>query len=198
MRSAAPAIEESAFFCGVRSKACLNPVRLHDCLGLSCEVFIRNRGEVAGVTAMDKNELLLALLAEGFTQIRLARANLQQSLKGVRAKQALGALLTDVTMFGNSRFTPRIGNMRCAVGSKGEARLVCPEGKQFLYAPEKGKATEAAWRADLALLEKRTSRPGAERAPRFEDEPSRKLLRMLYGIAFHDIYHAGQSGCFAA
>jgi len=37
---------------------------------------------------MDKNELLLALLAEGFTRSAWHGPNLQQSLKGVRAKQA--------------------------------------------------------------------------------------------------------------
>jgi hypothetical protein len=66
------------------------------------------------------------------------------------------------------------------------------KGSNFYERPETGKATEAAWRSDLAILEKE-HRLLAESIRRFLGKPSLgKQLRMLYGIAFHDIYHAGQ------
>ena len=58
--------------------------------------------------------------------------------------------------------------------------------------PESGKATEAAWRADHAILE--TEHRELEKAIRqvLKTPQSNKRLSMIYGVAFHDIYHAGQ------
>jgi len=66
------------------------------------------------------------------------------------------------------------------------------KGSNFFARPEKGKATEAAWRSDLALLEREHNE--LERAIRrvLKTPRAKKLLPSLYGIAFHDIYHAGQ------
>jgi hypothetical protein len=65
-------------------------------------------------------------------------------------------------------------------------------GRNFFERPEPGKSTEAAWLSDKQLLE-REHRALVKtvqkllRAPRAE-----KFLPQLWGIAFHDIYHAGQ------
>jgi hypothetical protein len=58
--------------------------------------------------------------------------------------------------------------------------------------PEKGKCTEAAWRADKGLLDRehRALRAAIAKVP--PTPRSSKLLRQLYGVAFHDVYHAGQ------
>jgi hypothetical protein len=66
------------------------------------------------------------------------------------------------------------------------------KGSNFFTRPEKGKATEAAWRADLALLER--EHKALETAMRrvLKNPRAKKLLPSLYGVAFHDIYHAGQ------
>jgi hypothetical protein len=49
-----------------------------------------------------------------------------------------------------------------------------------------------AWRADRELLERehRALRAAAARA--MDTPRGRRLLNHIYGIAFHDIYHAGQ------
>jgi hypothetical protein len=66
------------------------------------------------------------------------------------------------------------------------------KGSNFFARPEKGKATEAAWRSDLAILEKEHGLL-AQSMSRFLRKPTvGKELRMLYGVAFHDVYHAGQ------
>ena len=142
---------------------------------------------------MGKNELLFTMLAEGFTRPAWHGPNLRQSLKGVRAKQAA--------------WRPAHGRhniwelaLHCAywkhvVRRKIEGRRCGSfvlKGRNFFTRPVKGKATEAAWRSDLALLEKehRALQQSVRRV--LKTTPPRRLLRMLYGIAFHDVYHAGQ------
>jgi hypothetical protein len=87
----------------------------------------------------------------------------------------------------------------------GDTRKVQPEGKfqaatgsfvlkgsNFFARPEPGANIEAAWNADKRVLERehRQLRLAIEKlrgTPRWE-----RLLPKLWGIAFHDIYHAGQ------
>jgi len=142
---------------------------------------------------MDKNQLLLALLEEGFTRAAWHGPNLQQSLKGVSAKDAAW------------RPTPGRHNiwelvLHCAYWKYaarrrmdgGKRGLFALKGSNFFTRPEKGKATETAWRADRALL-KREHRALLQSVRRLlKTNPSKKSLRMLYGVAFHDVYHAGQ------
>lgn len=73
------------------------------------------------------------------------------------------------------------------------------EGSDFFLRPEEGKATEAAWKADRALLreEHRRLREAVaglaardlERAPPGSTTTFRDLV---LGVAAHDVYHAGQ------
>ncbi len=74
-------------------------------------------------------------------------------------------------------------------GKRGSFAL---KGSNFFARPEKGKLNEAAWNADKALLERehRLMRRAIEKVLR--KPRGMKILRMLYGVAFHDIYHAGQ------
>ena len=55
------------------------------------------------------------------------------------------------------------------------------------------RITERAWREDIQLLvDIHTKlRAAVARLPSAEKIPP-KLLRAIYGVAFHDIYHAGQ------
>jgi hypothetical protein len=66
------------------------------------------------------------------------------------------------------------------------------KGSNFFPRPEPGKLTEAAWLTDKQLLdsEHRALRAAITKTLRTDSPP--KLLRMLYGISFHDVYHAGQ------
>ena len=142
---------------------------------------------------MDRNGLLLALLEEGFSRSAWHGPNLQHSLKGVSARGAAW------------RPAPGRHNiwelaLHCAYWKyavrrriEGDKRAAFPlKGSNFFARPEKGKATETAWRADRALLdeEHRALLKSVRRA--LKTKPSKKLLRMVYGIACHDTYHAGQ------
>jgi hypothetical protein len=74
-------------------------------------------------------------------------------------------------------------------GKRGSFAL---KGSNFFVRPEPGANMEAAWNADKRVLERehRRLRLAIEKlrgTSRWE-----KLLPKLWGIAFHDIYHAGQ------
>jgi hypothetical protein len=65
-------------------------------------------------------------------------------------------------------------------------------GSNFFPRPEAGKATEADWKKDREILrsEHRLLREAIQRRLRQPLAP--KLAHTLWGIAFHDVYHAGQ------
>jgi hypothetical protein len=74
-------------------------------------------------------------------------------------------------------------------GKKGSFAL---PGSNFSPRPEKGRASEAAWSADKELLDRehRALRAAIERV--LDTPRGGKFLKQIYGVAFHDVYHAGQ------
>ena len=74
-------------------------------------------------------------------------------------------------------------------GKRGSFAL---KGSNFFPRPEKGRADEASWRADRELLERehRALRKTIEKVVSTPRET--KFLRHIYGVALHDVYHAGQ------
>jgi hypothetical protein len=74
-------------------------------------------------------------------------------------------------------------------GKRGSFAL---KGSNFFPRPEPGKSTEAAWRADKELLgrEHRALRSAISKV--LPTPHGAKLRRQLYGVTFHDVYHAGQ------
>jgi len=142
---------------------------------------------------MNKNELVLALLEEGYSRKTWHGPNLRQSLKGVSARQAAWRPapgrhnIWELTL--HSAYWKYAVRRRIEGGKRGSFIL---KGSNFFPRPEKGKATEAAWRADLALLE-REHKELEDAIRRVLKTPrAKKLFPSLYGVAFHDIYHAGQ------
>jgi len=138
-------------------------------------------------------ELVLALLDEAYEKKTWHGPNLKQSLRGVRAKQAAWRPargrhnIWEVTL--HAAYWKYAVRRRIDGGKRGTFAL---KGSNFFARPEKGKLNEAAWSADKALLERehqlmRRAIEKVLRKPR-----GMKILRMLYGVAFHDIYHAGQ------
>jgi hypothetical protein len=142
---------------------------------------------------MNSNELVLALLDEGYSRKTWHGPNLRQSLKGVTANQAAWRPapgrhnIWELAL--HSAYWKYAVRRRMEGGKRGSFVL---KGSNFFTRPEKGKATEAAWRADLALLER--EHKALETAMRrvLKNPRAKKLLPSLYGVAFHDIYHAGQ------
>jgi hypothetical protein len=142
---------------------------------------------------MNVNDLILALLDEGYSRKTWHGPNLRQSLKGVSARQAAWRPapgrhnIWELAL--HSAYWKYAVRRRIEGGKRGSFIL---KGSNFFSRPEEGKATEAAWRADLALL-KREHKELEDAIRRVLKTPrAKKLFPSLYGVAFHDIYHAGQ------
>ena len=142
---------------------------------------------------MKPAELVLALLDEAYEKKTWHGPNLKQSLRGVRAKQAAWRPargrhnIWEVTL--HAAYWKYAVRRRIDGGKRGTFAL---KGSNFFARPEKGKLNEAAWNADKALLERehQLMRRAIEKI--LQKPRGMKILRMLFGVAFHDIYHAGQ------
>ena len=142
---------------------------------------------------VDSAKLVLALLDEAYEKKTWHGPNLKQSIKGVTAKQAAWRPapgrhnIWEVML--HAAYWKYAVRRRIEGGKRGYFPL---KGSNFFARPEKGKLTDAAWSADKKLLERehrvlREAVAKVLRTPR-----AGRLLPQLYGIAFHDIYHAGQ------
>ena len=142
---------------------------------------------------MDDNALLLALLDEGYQRKTWHGPNLRQSLKGVTAKQAAWRPgpgrhnIWEETL--HAAYWKYAVRRRLEGGKRGSFVL---KGHNFFPRPEKGKATEAAWRADQGILEAEHWAMVDTISKILHSPVSEKNLKMIYGVAFHDVYHAGQ------
>jgi hypothetical protein len=142
---------------------------------------------------MNANDLVLALLDEGYSRKTWHGPNLRQSLKGVSASQAARRPapgrhnIWELAL--HSAYWKYAVRRRIEGGKRGSFVL---KGSNFFIRPEAEKATEAAWRADLALLEREHRALEVAIRRVLKTPRAKKLLPSLYGVAFHDIYHAGQ------
>jgi hypothetical protein len=142
---------------------------------------------------MNTGKLLLQILDEGYTKAAWHGPNLRQSLRGVSAQRAAWRpgrgrhnIWEEALHAAYWKYALR---RRIEGGKRGSFAL---EGSNFFARPKKGKATEAAWRADLALLEKehRALRGAAVKV--LAEGRAERFARQIFGIALHDVYHAGQ------
>lgn len=142
---------------------------------------------------MDSAKLVLALLDEAYEKKTWHGPNLKQSIKGVSAKQAAWRPgpgrhnIWEVTL--HAAYWKYAVRRRIEGGKRGSFVL---KGSNFFAKPEKGKLNEAAWSADKKLLEREHRALRVTVAKVLRTARAAKLLPQLYGVAFHDIYHAGQ------
>jgi hypothetical protein len=142
---------------------------------------------------MKNAEVVLAMLDEAFEKKTWHGPNLKQSLKGVTAKQAAwrpGAGRNNIWELAlHAAYWKYTVRRRIEGGKRGSFVL---KGSNFFERPEKRNLNEAAWRTDKELLERehRAMRTAIQKA--LQGPKADKLLRMFYGVAFHDVYHAGQ------
>ena len=142
---------------------------------------------------MDSADLVLALLDEAYERRTWHGPNLKQSLRGVTAKQAAWRPgrgrhnIWEITL--HAAYWKYAVRRRIEGAKRGSFAL---KGSNFFPRPDTGKRNEAAWRADKELLEREHRALRAAIAKVMASPRGTKLLRQLYGIAFHDVYHAGQ------
>ena len=137
--------------------------------------------------------LILALLDEGYSKKTWHGPNLRQSLKGVTVRQAAWRPgsgrhnIWELTL--HAAYWKYAVRRRLEGGKRGSFAL---KGSNFFPRPQQGKATEAAWRADQTLLEKEHRAMVETIGKVLKSSEAGKKLPMLYGVALHDVYHAGQ------
>ena len=142
---------------------------------------------------MNPNAIILNLLEEAFERKTWHGPNLWQSLKGVTAKQAAWRPASNRHNIWeealHAAYWKYAVRRRLQGGKQGSFAL---KGSNFFPRPEPGKSTEAAWQADKALLreEHESLRKAVQSALAGSVTP--KVYRMLWGVSFHDVYHAGQ------
>jgi DinB family protein len=142
---------------------------------------------------VDSAKLVLALLEEGYEKKTWHGPNLKQSIKGVTAKQAAWRPapgrhnIWEVML--HAAYWKYAVRRRIEGGKRGSFVL---QGSNFFARPEKGNGNESAWSADKKLLEREHRALLRTAAKLLRTPRSAKFLPQLYGIAYHDIYHAGQ------
>jgi hypothetical protein len=143
--------------------------------------------------AMNTAQLVCALLDEAYEKKTWHGPNLKQSLKGVSAAQAAWRPgkgrhnIWELTV--HAAYWKYAVRRRLEGGKRGSFVL---KGSNFFARPEKGRAGEAAWAADKRLLETEHCAMAEAIGKALKRPVGAKTLRMVYGVAFHDIYHAGQ------
>jgi uncharacterized damage-inducible protein DinB len=142
--------------------------------------------------------LLLRILDEGYEKKAWHGPNLKGSLRGVTVEQAVWRPRLDRHNIRDLvRHTAywKYANRRRLTGEKrGSFPL---DGSNWFS--ESAPATEKAWRADVAMLDeqhRRLREVVRALSPKALGERSRgsrhRIDTLVYGIAAHDVYHAGQ------
>jgi hypothetical protein len=154
---------------------------------------VRGHFSSLGEPDVDSADLVLTLLDEAYEKRTWHGPNLKQSLRGVTAKQAAWRPgrgrhnIWEVAV--HAAYWKYTVRRRIEGGKRGSFVL---KGSNFFTRPAAGANTEKAWIADKELLEREhrallQAVVALRGTPRWE-----KLLPQLWGIAFHDVYHAGQ------
>ena len=142
---------------------------------------------------MDSAKLVLALLEEAYEKKTWHGPNLKQSIKGISAKQAAWRpgpgrhnIWEEMLHAAYWKYAVR---RRIEGGKRGSFAL---KGSNFFTRPEPANLNDAAWSADKKLLEREHRALHGMASKVLRSARAAKLLPQLYGVAFHDIYHAGQ------
>jgi len=136
---------------------------------------------------------VLALFDEAYEKKTWHGPNLKKSIKGVSAKQAAwrpGPGRHNIWEVMLHAAYWKYALRRRIEGAKHGSFVL--KGSNFFARPEKGKLNEAAWNADKKLLEREHRALRVAIAKLLRTSRGSKFVAQLYGIAFHDIYHAGQ------
>ena len=149
-------------------------------------------------TRENELSLLLRILDEGYEKKAWHGPNLKGSLRGVTVQQAVwrpGPERHSIRDLVRPAAYWKYANWRRLTGEK---RGSFPLDGSNWFA-ESGPATEKAWRADVALLDlehRRLRDVVRTLSPKSLGERSRgsryRIDTLVYGIAAHDVYHAGQ------
>ena len=142
---------------------------------------------------MNRDAVILQLFEEAFERKTWHGPNLWQSLKGVTAKQAAwrpGPKRHNIWEEAlHAAYWKYVVRRRLQGGKRGSFAI---KGSNFFRRPQLNDLTEAAWKADKTILRREHEALRATIKLALAKPVPAKVLRMLWGVAFHDVYHAGQ------
>ena len=136
-------------------------------------------------------ELMLQLLTEAYEKKTWHGPNLKQSIRGVSARGAAWRPgsgrhnIWELTL--HSAYWKYAVRRRLLGLPQGSFAL---KGSNFFAMPE--PHTDAEWRDARQLLDDEHRKLMATVAAPRNSRVAKKQLRMIFGVAYHDIYHAGQ------
>ena len=137
--------------------------------------------------------LLLEIVDSGYNRKAWHGPNLRQSVRGVGAKEAAWRpgpgrhnIWEIVVHAAYWKYAVRRRLRRQPRGS-----FAC-EGSNWFVRPSAGTHNEEAWREDKRLLEEEHQMLREAVAELAQARIARVPLSQIYGVAFHDVYHAGQ------
>jgi hypothetical protein len=139
----------------------------------------------------DEISLLLRILDQGYNRAAWHGPNLKQSLRGVTAEMAAWRPavgrhnIWEETL--HATYWKYVVRRRLLGAKRGSFPL---KGSNWFRRPE--ELSEKAWKSDLALLDAEHRKLRAAMEQYLLSNVLPKAERMLYGAAFHDVYHAGQ------
>ncbi len=135
--------------------------------------------------------LLIDILEQGYQLKTWHGPNLRQSLRGVPAKMAAwrpGVGRHNIWEIAVHAAYWKYTARRRLLGEK--RGVFALKGSNFFPRPE--EFSEKAWRADLALLEAEHRKLRVAVAEVLGVKMGQAQERLIFGVAFHDVYHAGQ------
>jgi hypothetical protein len=137
--------------------------------------------------------LLLQILDEGYQQKAWHGPNLKSSLRGVTAREAAWRPEPDrhniweiAVHAGYWKYVVR----RRVLGEGRRGSFPLQGSNWFVRPGSAANVLEAAWQRDRAMLEEQ-HRNLVEAVSQARESTSLPV-QMLFGVAFHDVYHAGQ------
>jgi hypothetical protein len=137
------------------------------------------------------DSLLLEILDQGYNRKAWHGPNLRQSLRGVSPEVAAwrpGPGRHNIWEFAlHAAYWKYVVRRRLRGEKRGSFAL---KGSNWFKRPE--ELSEKAWRADLALLESEHRKLGQAVADFLSGRIRRVPAQLIFGVAFHDVYHAGQ------
>ena len=146
-----------------------------------------------GDAPVNSVDLILAVLDEAYETRTWHGPNLKQSIRGITAQQAAWRPgrgrhnIWELTL--HAAYWKYALRRKIEGGKRGSFIL---KGSNFFARPAPGQTLEKQWGADKELLEREHRALRASTKKVLQTPQGEKLLPKLWGIAFHDIYHAGQ------
>ena len=136
-------------------------------------------------------EILLQILAEAYDRKAWHGPNLRGSLRGVSAEVAAWRPATGRHNIWEIAVHAAYWKYAVWRRLRGEKRGSFPlKGSNWFIRPQ--KLSEKAWRADLTLLENEHRRLREAVTDYVQGKTRPVRLTQIFGVAFHDVYHAGQ------